>query len=148
MFSSWIVTYIVSARGTLYCRKTSTPCGNQLVICELYVDSTKQEAPFRVIMNLQYASLCLLSSTVSALFSNTSQFMLFYVLPSEGDTIIHNWKVTGLYIFFFVAWIVDTNIFRRHPASCITLLCHKLYSLLFSRIYRSIMNDALLTIQA
>jgi hypothetical protein len=35
MFSRWIVTNVTSARGTLHCRKTRIPCGNQLVICEL-----------------------------------------------------------------------------------------------------------------
>jgi hypothetical protein len=36
MFSRWIVTNITSARGTLHCRKTRIPCGDQLVICGLY----------------------------------------------------------------------------------------------------------------
>jgi len=35
MFSRWIITNITSARGTLHCRKTRIPCGNQLVICGL-----------------------------------------------------------------------------------------------------------------
>jgi hypothetical protein len=33
MFSRWIVANINSARGTLHCRKTRIPCGDQLVIC-------------------------------------------------------------------------------------------------------------------
>jgi hypothetical protein len=37
MFSRWIVTNITSARGTLHCRKTRIPCGDQLVNCGLYV---------------------------------------------------------------------------------------------------------------
>jgi hypothetical protein len=37
MFSRWIVTNITSARGTVHCRKTHIPCGDQLVICGLYV---------------------------------------------------------------------------------------------------------------
>jgi hypothetical protein len=37
MFSRWIVTNITSARGTLHCRKTGIPCGDQLVICGLYM---------------------------------------------------------------------------------------------------------------
>jgi hypothetical protein len=32
MFSRWIVTNITSARGTVHCRKTRIPCGDQLVI--------------------------------------------------------------------------------------------------------------------
>jgi hypothetical protein len=36
MFSRWIVTNITSARGTLHCRKTRIPCGDQLMICGLY----------------------------------------------------------------------------------------------------------------
>jgi hypothetical protein len=37
IFSRWIVTKITSARGTLYSRKTRIPCGDQLVICGLYL---------------------------------------------------------------------------------------------------------------
>jgi hypothetical protein len=37
MSSRWIVTAITYARGTLHCRKTRFPCGDQLVICGLYV---------------------------------------------------------------------------------------------------------------
>jgi hypothetical protein len=37
MFSSWIVMNITSARGTLHCRKIRIPCGDQLVICGLYM---------------------------------------------------------------------------------------------------------------
>jgi hypothetical protein len=36
MFLLWIVTNITFARGTLHCRKTRIPCGDQLVICGLY----------------------------------------------------------------------------------------------------------------
>jgi hypothetical protein len=36
MFSRWTVTNITSDRGTLHCRKTRIPCGDQLVICGLY----------------------------------------------------------------------------------------------------------------
>jgi hypothetical protein len=39
MFSRWIVTNITSARGTVHCRKTRIPCGDQLVICRQYCDS-------------------------------------------------------------------------------------------------------------
>jgi hypothetical protein len=35
MFSRRIVMNITSARGTLHCRKTRIPCGDQLVICGL-----------------------------------------------------------------------------------------------------------------
>jgi hypothetical protein len=35
MFSRWIVMNITSARGTLHCRDTRIPCGDQLVICVL-----------------------------------------------------------------------------------------------------------------
>jgi hypothetical protein len=37
MFSRWIVTNITSAVGTVHCRKTRIPCGDQLVICELHL---------------------------------------------------------------------------------------------------------------
>jgi hypothetical protein len=37
MFSRWIVTNITSARGTLHCRKTRRPCGDQPVVCGLYM---------------------------------------------------------------------------------------------------------------
>jgi hypothetical protein len=37
MFSRWIVTNITSACGTVYCRKTSIPCGDQLGIYGQYV---------------------------------------------------------------------------------------------------------------
>jgi hypothetical protein len=37
MFSCWIVTNITSARGTVHCRKTRIPYGNQLVICGQYL---------------------------------------------------------------------------------------------------------------
>jgi hypothetical protein len=40
MFSRWIVTNITSARGTVHCRKTRIPCGEQLVICGLYMRPT------------------------------------------------------------------------------------------------------------
>jgi hypothetical protein len=33
MFSLWIITNITSARGTVRCRKTRIPYGDQLVIC-------------------------------------------------------------------------------------------------------------------
>jgi hypothetical protein len=36
MFSRWIVTNITSARGTLHCCKTRSPCVDSLVICGLY----------------------------------------------------------------------------------------------------------------
>jgi hypothetical protein len=36
MFSRWIVTNITFVRGTLHCRKTRIPCGDQIVICGLY----------------------------------------------------------------------------------------------------------------
>jgi hypothetical protein len=36
VFSRWIVTNITSARGTLHCRETRIPCGDQLVVCGLY----------------------------------------------------------------------------------------------------------------
>jgi hypothetical protein len=35
MFSRCIISNITPARGTLHCRKTRIPCGNQLVICGL-----------------------------------------------------------------------------------------------------------------
>jgi hypothetical protein len=37
MFSRCIVTDITSARGTLHCRKTRIPCGDQLMICGHFV---------------------------------------------------------------------------------------------------------------
>jgi hypothetical protein len=37
MFSRLIVTNITSGRGTLHCRKTHSPCRDQLVICGLYL---------------------------------------------------------------------------------------------------------------
>jgi hypothetical protein len=37
MFSRWIVTKITSARGTVHCRETRIPCGDQLLICGLYI---------------------------------------------------------------------------------------------------------------
>jgi hypothetical protein len=33
MFLRWIVTKITSDLGTMHCRKTRIPCGDQLVIC-------------------------------------------------------------------------------------------------------------------
>jgi hypothetical protein len=36
IFSRWIVTNITSARGTLDCRKTRIPCGDQPLFCGLY----------------------------------------------------------------------------------------------------------------
>jgi hypothetical protein len=36
MFSGWIVLNITTARGTLHCRKTRIPFGDQLVICGQY----------------------------------------------------------------------------------------------------------------
>jgi hypothetical protein len=36
MFSRWLVTNISSAHGTLHCRKTRVPCGDQLVVCGQY----------------------------------------------------------------------------------------------------------------
>jgi hypothetical protein len=36
MFSRWIVTNITSARGTVHCRKTRIPCGDQPLIFGLY----------------------------------------------------------------------------------------------------------------
>jgi hypothetical protein len=36
MFLRCIVTNVTSARGTLHCRKTRIPCGDQLVICGQY----------------------------------------------------------------------------------------------------------------
>jgi hypothetical protein len=35
--SHWIVTNITSARGTLHSRKTTIPCGDQLMVCGLYL---------------------------------------------------------------------------------------------------------------
>jgi hypothetical protein len=37
MFSRWIVTNSTSDRGTVHCRKTRIPWGDQLVICGLYL---------------------------------------------------------------------------------------------------------------
>jgi hypothetical protein len=37
MFSRWLVTNITSTRGTMHCRKTRTSCGDQLVICGLWL---------------------------------------------------------------------------------------------------------------
>jgi hypothetical protein len=42
MFSRWIVTNITSACGTLRCRKTRIPCGDQLVMCGHYYTTKKQ----------------------------------------------------------------------------------------------------------
>jgi hypothetical protein len=39
MFSRWIVTNITSTPGTLHCRKTRIPCGDQLLICGQYIDA-------------------------------------------------------------------------------------------------------------
>jgi hypothetical protein len=41
MFSCWIVTNITSARGTLHCRKTRIPCGDQFDVCGLYLSSER-----------------------------------------------------------------------------------------------------------
>jgi hypothetical protein len=38
VFSYWIVTNITTASGTLQCRKIRVPCGDQLVICGLYLN--------------------------------------------------------------------------------------------------------------
>jgi hypothetical protein len=38
LFSRWIVTNTISARETLRCRKTRVACGDQLVICGLYLN--------------------------------------------------------------------------------------------------------------
>jgi hypothetical protein len=45
MFSSWIVTNITSARGTLHCCKTRIPCGDQLTICGLYMSDEHARGP-------------------------------------------------------------------------------------------------------
>jgi hypothetical protein len=37
IFSHWILMKIICASGTLHCRKTHIPCGDQLEICALYV---------------------------------------------------------------------------------------------------------------
>jgi hypothetical protein len=37
MFLCWIVTNITPARGTVHCRKTRIPSGDQLVMCGQYV---------------------------------------------------------------------------------------------------------------
>jgi hypothetical protein len=37
IFYRWIATNITFARGTLHCSKTHIPCGDQLVICGLYL---------------------------------------------------------------------------------------------------------------
>jgi hypothetical protein len=42
MFSRWIETNITSARGTLHCSKTRSPCVDLLVICGLYTDPPEQ----------------------------------------------------------------------------------------------------------
>jgi hypothetical protein len=44
MFSRWIVTNIISSRGTLHCRKTRIPFGDQLVICGLYIQAKIKNA--------------------------------------------------------------------------------------------------------
>jgi hypothetical protein len=43
MFSRWIVMHNASARRTLHCHKTRIPCGDQLVICALYIRKTSEE---------------------------------------------------------------------------------------------------------
>jgi hypothetical protein len=40
MFSRWLVTNITSASRTVHCRKTHISCGDQLVICGLYLSYT------------------------------------------------------------------------------------------------------------
>jgi hypothetical protein len=37
-FLLWIVTNITSARWTMHCCKTRIPCGDELVVCGLYLD--------------------------------------------------------------------------------------------------------------
>jgi hypothetical protein len=43
MFSRWIVTNIISARGTVHCHTTHIPRGDQLVICGLTVQTDLSE---------------------------------------------------------------------------------------------------------
>jgi hypothetical protein len=42
MFSRRLVTNITFARGTVHCRKTRIPCGDQLVICGQYIESNER----------------------------------------------------------------------------------------------------------
>jgi hypothetical protein len=48
MFLRWIVTNITYTRGTLHCRKTRIPCGDQLVIWELYSLTIPSLSPFMI----------------------------------------------------------------------------------------------------
>jgi hypothetical protein len=52
MFSRWTVTNITSDRGTLNCRKTLIPCGDQLVICGLYNRTRTNGRLFTVSVNV------------------------------------------------------------------------------------------------
>jgi hypothetical protein len=54
MFSRWIVTNITSARGTLHCHKTRIPCGDQVVICGLYVSELRQPAGLLFVSQMVY----------------------------------------------------------------------------------------------
>jgi hypothetical protein len=53
-FSRWTVTNITSARGTLQCRKTRIPSGDQLVICGLYVTQGDESGHFHYYCNGVY----------------------------------------------------------------------------------------------
>jgi hypothetical protein len=53
MFSRWIVTNITSARGTLHCRKTSIPCGDQLVILDcIYIHVVQDKVQWWAVTNV------------------------------------------------------------------------------------------------
>jgi hypothetical protein len=64
MFSRWIVTNITSARGTLHCRNNRIPCGDQLVICGLYMIAAYQNEKSVKMGNSQEKEVGLQSRTL------------------------------------------------------------------------------------
>jgi hypothetical protein len=56
MFSRWIVTNITSARGTVHCRKTRIPCGDQLILMQEFILHNNPSVQWRYSPNRALAS--------------------------------------------------------------------------------------------
>jgi hypothetical protein len=88
MFSRWIVTNIISDRGTLHCRKTRIHCGNQVVICELYTRLVCSRKRLHILRNVKTIWIF-----VHAL---RHKFVVMYLINSCSDYVVGS-TVDGCY---------------------------------------------------
>jgi hypothetical protein len=112
MFSRWIVTNIISARGTVLYRKTRIPCGDYLVICGLYTvpgPTTIKILGFMITRKSTTTSLergLLASSNVHPSSLETEHPILFsHVLLHYMNSAVNAAPLSVIVIGNFMVWI-------------------------------------------